>query len=140
MVFAAKTNSRGVAEGRPWGASNYAFSNEKWMLDGYNLFMSNTGSLMRDFWIGQPLFSAAQNCFSNQAPAFWSIANKMMAFLLKRVNFNEEDHGIRPHSLKVTSISALMNEIVKGKGNLAQLSAQGNYRAVTASDMGGNLF
>ena len=87
MGLRQRQNLGGVAEGRPWGASNYAFSNEKWMLDGYNLFMSNTGSLMRDFWIGQPLFSAAQNCFFNQAPAFWSIANKTMAFLLKRVNF-----------------------------------------------------
>ena len=91
---------------------------------------------MRDFWIGQPLFSAVENCFFNQAPAFRSIANKRMAILLKRVNFTEEGHGIRPRSLKVTAISSLMDEIVKGKGNLAQLSAQGNYRAVTASDMG----
>ena len=85
------------------------------MLGGYNLFMSNTGSLMRDFWIGQPLFSSVEGCFFNQAPAFWSIANKKMATLLKRVNFTEAGYGIRPHSLKVTSISALMNEIVKGK-------------------------
>ena len=49
---------------------------------------------------------------------------------------SHEDRGIRPHSLKVTTIAALMGEIVKGKANLAQLAAQGNYRAVTAQDMG----
>ena len=26
--FSAKTKTRGVSEGRPWGASDYAFSNE----------------------------------------------------------------------------------------------------------------
>ena len=58
-----------------------------------------------------------------------------MTFLLERADFFEE-HGIRPHSLKVTTISALMGEIAKGKGNLAQLSVQGNYRAATAQEMG----
>ena len=118
------------------GASDYAFSNEKWMLDGYTLFMSHSGSLNRDFWIGQPMYSEIQNGFFNQAPAFWSIANKQMIILLERANFQVVGHGIRPHSLKVTTISSLMTEIVKGKGNLAQLSVQGNYRAITAADMG----
>ena len=36
----------------------------------------------------------------------------------------------------MTTISALTTEIAKGGGNLAQLSAQGNYRAITAADMG----
>ena len=47
-----------------------------------------------------------------------------------------EERGIRPHSLEVTTISALMGEIVKGKGNLSQLSVRGNYRAVAAQEMG----
>ena len=59
----------------------------------------------------------------------------MVTLLLERANFLEE-HGIRPHSLKVTTISSLMGEIVKGKGNLAQLLAQGNYRAAAAQEMG----
>ena len=134
--FAARTKTRGVSEGRPWGASDYAYSNEKWMLDGYTLFISRSGNLNRDFWIGQPMFSEIQNGFFNNAPAFWSIANKLMIILLARVNFQEAGHGIRPHSLKVTTISALTTEIVKGNGNLAQLMAQGNYRAITAADMG----
>ena len=58
-----------------------------------------------------------------------------MTFLLERAEFFEE-HGIRPRSLKVTTISALMGEIVKGTANLAQLSVHGNYRAITAQDMG----
>ena len=60
-----------------------------------------------------------------------------MTVLLERANYLEE-HSIRPHSLKVTTISALMGEIVKGKGDLAQLSARGNYRADTAKEMGGS--
>ena len=59
-----------------------------------------------------------------------------MAIPLERANFLEKPHGIRPHSLKVTTISALTTEIVKGDGNLAQLSAQENYRAIAAADMG----
>ena len=47
-----------------------------------------------------------------------------------------EENGLRPHSLKVTTISAIMGEIFKGKANLAQLAVQGNYRAATAQDMG----
>ena len=53
---------------------------------------------------------------------------------LEKANYLEE-HSIRPHSLKVTAISALATEIVKGNANLAQLSVQGNYRAATAQDM-----
>ena len=105
--FAAKTKTRGKSEGRPWGASNLAFSNEKWLADGFNLFKQESGDLARDYWIAQPLFMESEAGFSNQAPAFWSCANKMMTFLLERAEFFEE-HGIRPHSLKVKTISALM--------------------------------
>ena len=62
----------------------------------------------------------------------------MMDVLLDLAEFREE-HGIRPHSLKVTTIAAVMGEIVKGKSNLAQLAARGNYRAATAQDMGKGL-
>ena len=135
-VFAAKTKTRGVPEGRPWGASDFAFSNEKWMLGGYTLFMSHSGNTNRDFWIGQPVQFDTQGGFFGQAPAFWPIANKMMTVPLERANSIQKPHGIRPHSLKVTTISALTKEIVKGNGNLAQLCVQGNYRAITAADMG----
>ena len=46
------------------------------------------------------------------------------------------DRGIRPHSLKVTTIDVLMVGIAKGKANLSQLAFQGNYREVDAQDMG----
>ena len=59
----------------------------------------------------------------------------MMTVLLDLAGVREEN-GIMPHSLKVTTISAIIGEIVKGKENLAQLAAQGNYRAVTSRDMG----
>ena len=100
-----------------WGAGKFAFSNENWLGDGLNLFKQETGDLARDYWIGQPLFPESEMDFFNQAPAFWSCANKMMTFLLEREDFYEE-HGIRPRSLKVTTISSLMGEFVKGKGIL----------------------
>ena len=59
-----------------------------------------------------------------------------MTIILVKTNYLEE-HSIRPHSLKVTAISAIMEEIVKGDANLAQLSARVNYRAAKARDMGG---
>ena len=46
-----------------------------------------------------------------------------------------ESHGIRPHSLNVTTISTLTTEVIKGNANLSQLAIQGNYRAVTAMGM-----
>ena len=101
--FAAKTKTRGVSEGRHWGASNFSFSNDKWLEDGYNLFMQHSGNLDRDFWIGQPLFLETELGFFNQVPDFWSISNKMMTTPLERANYMEE-HSIRPHSLKVTTI------------------------------------
>ena len=38
-------------------------------------------------------------------------------------------HGIMPNSLKATTISALMTDIVKGQSNLYQLATRWNYRA-----------
>ena len=52
--------------------------------------------------------------FFNQAPSSWSFANKMMILLLERADFWGEN-GIRPHSLKVTTISALMGGLSKEK-------------------------
>ena len=74
-----------------------------------------------------------KNGFFNQVPAFLSIADKMMTCLLERANFLEEEHGIRPRILKVTTISALMAEIVKGcksgtiVGSGQQPSGHGRY-------------
>ena len=54
--------------------------------------------------------------FFNQAPSFRSCASKMMMMilLLERADFWDAI-GIRPHSLKATTISALMGEIDKEK-------------------------
>ena len=46
-----------------------------------------------------------------------------------------DGHGIRPHSLKVATISTFPTEVTKGNANLSQLAIQGNYRAVAARDM-----
>ena len=98
--------------------------------------MSHSGNLNRDFWICQPVFFETQNGFFDKAPAFLSNANKMMTTPIERANFLENMRGIRPRSLQVAAISSIMTEIAKGKGNLAQLSARGNYRAIAAADMG----
>ena len=43
-------------------------------------------------------------------------------------------HGIRPHSLKVTTISTLMTEIAKGNAKFPRLTIRRNYRAIAAQD------
>ena len=70
-----------------------------------------------DFWIGQPLESEGEH-FSPY-PAFWSIASKMVTYLLELAG-QPHGRGIRPRSLKVTTISALMAEVAKGQANLSQ--------------------
>ena len=57
-----------------------------------------------------------------------------MTYLLE-VDERPEGHGIRPRSLKVATISALMTEAAQGQGDLSQLAIQGNYRAVAAHHM-----
>ena len=70
--FAAKPEARGKSEGRPLGASNFAFSNENWLAGGFLLSQESTGGFARDFWIGQPLVMESEIGFPNQARAFWS--------------------------------------------------------------------
>ena len=117
------------------GASNFAFSNENWLEEGFLLFQESTGDFARYFWIGQPLVIESEMGPPNQSPAFGPCADKMMTVLLDLAGVREEN-GIRPHSLKVATISGLMGEIAKGKKNLSQLAPQGNYRAATSHDMG----
>ena len=92
----------------PVGASNFSFSNENWLSAGYIASQENTGvGLSSDFWIGPPSVLESELGFFNQRHAFWSCANKMMSVLLPLADFHE-DHGIRPHSLKVTTIAVIM--------------------------------
>ena len=58
----------------------------------------------------------------------------MMAYLLE-VGGSLDGHGVRPRSLKVATISALMAGVGKRQDNLSQLAIRGNYRAVAAQDM-----
>ena len=58
----------------------------------------------------------------------------MMTSLLPQAG-HPECHGIRPHSLKVTTISTLMTEVIKGRANKPQVAIQGNCSAFTAHDM-----
>ena len=57
--FAGKTKTMGNPEGRPWGATRYSFSNGKWLRGGFGLFLTDSGDLSRDFWIGKPLVIAS---------------------------------------------------------------------------------
>ena len=65
--FAAKTETRGVSEGRAWGAINFAFPNEKWLGDGYMLYKQHSGNLDREFWIGN-IFSRKHITVSSTKP------------------------------------------------------------------------
>ena len=108
--FAANTKTRGKSEGRPWGASNFPFPNEKWLSDGFVLFQHNAGGFPRDFWVGRHLVSESELGFRNQVPAYRSRANKMMSILLFLAE-HPEDRGIRHRSLKVATISVLMGKL-----------------------------
>ena len=123
--FAVKTKTMGKYEGRPCGASRYAFSNGKWLRDGFGLFRNDSGDLSRDFWIGRPLTIESELGFPNQDPAFWSCSRKVMTCLLFQAD-HPEGHGVRPNSLKVTTISTLATAVAKGNANLSQLAIRGN--------------
>ena len=98
-----------------------------------NCLRMGRGGYDRDFWTGQPLGSG--NKGFKTAPAFWSFAYKMMAYLLDLVG-RPEGHGIRPNSLKAEAISALMTDVVKGNANSpTQLAIRENYRLATAQAM-----
>ena len=133
--FAAKNQNQGqVWRKALWWEVVLLFLT-KWLSEGYQLFLADSGDFCRYFWIGQPIISESEICFPNQDHAFWSCANKMVNILLL-LSAYKEDHGIRPHSLKVTTISTLMDEIDKGNENLSHLATQGNYRAAAVQDMG----
>ena len=105
------------------------------MVAGRIRIVSNdSGDLSRDFWIGKPLTIESELGLRKQAHAFWSCATKVVTCLLFQAD-RPDGHGARPHSLKVTTISTLMTEVIKGNANLSQLPIQGNYRDVTARDM-----
>ena len=116
------------------GASNFSFLTKNGSRAGFS-YPKKTQGPPRDFWIGQPLVLESELGFFNRPHAFWSCANKMMSVLLSLADVHG-DRGIRPHSLKVTTIDVLMVGIAKGKANLSQLAFQGNYRAFNAQDMG----
>ena len=88
----------------------------------------------RDFWVGKPLIVESELAPPNHSPAFWYCSDKTMTRLLFHVG-RPNGHGIRQHSLNVTTISVLMTEVIKGHANLSQLAFQGNYRAATVHDM-----
>ena len=132
--FAAKTKTRGKSDGMTWGSSRYSFSNGKWLRGGFELVLTDSRNLSRDFWIWKPLLIESELRFPHRPPAFWSFADKVMTCILFQAG-RPEGHAIRPNSLKAATISNLTTEFIKGKANFSQLAIQGNYRAVTAHDM-----
>ena len=60
---------------------------------------------------------------------FWSCGNRMIHARLSNAN-RPDGHYIRPRSLEVTSISAIMSGVVKATANLSKLAAQGNYPSI----------
>ena len=69
-MFAAKTKTRRKSEGMPFGASRCALSNEKWLRDGFELFLIDSGDLSRDFRVGKPLVIESELGFPNQSLRF----------------------------------------------------------------------
>ena len=114
------------------GGSPYSFSKKGWIRKGYELCRNESGGLSRDFWLCQPL--AYEGGAFAPPPSFRPWSQKMMAYPLE-VGERPDGHGIRPHSLKVTTIAALMTDVDKGQSNLSHLAIQGNYRAFRAHDM-----
>ena len=82
--------------------------------------------------MGQPCVSESN--YPTNVHAFWSCANAMILALLRLVK-RSEGHGIRPNSLKVTAISALMTEVIQGNGYSAQIAMEESHFAATAHDM-----
>ena len=81
------------------------------------MFRNDSAGLSRDFWICRPLANESESAIAYRAvPAFRYLANKMMAYLLEIAGC-PDGHGVRPHSLKVTTISAQMTEVAKGHEN-----------------------
>ena len=95
-------------------ARNFAFPNENWISGRFLLLRENAGDSALDFWIGQHLVLGSEIGFRNKAPAFRPCVNKMMNVLLDHAEFHE-DRGIRPHSLKVPTISARCEKSPKEK-------------------------
>ena len=82
-----------------WGSS---YSSEKgWLETRYELFTDESGECDRDFLTGQSFGSVGAGF--NGVPAFWSCANKMMIYMLKKAE-RPDGHSIRPRSLKVATI------------------------------------
>ena len=61
-------------------------------------------------------------------------ARKMKTSLLRMAS-HPEGRGIRPHSLKAATISALMTDVIKGTSSSPQIAIQGDYRDVATRDM-----
>ena len=92
----------GGSEGIPCGESSlsYSIENKEWLETGYGLLMGESGEYEWGFRIGHP--SESDKAGFNAVPAFWSCGNKMMIYLLSKVD-RPDGHCIRPHSRKVTT-------------------------------------
>ena len=76
VEFSEKTKTGGKSEGRPWGASHYAFSGEKWFRKGYELSKNESGDFSRCFRIGKPLILESEFGFPNQAMRYGPVLIK----------------------------------------------------------------
>ena len=132
--FEEKTKQGGSRKANHWGGSRYALPKKEWIHIAYEMFRSDSWEFSRDFWIGQPLDYESELGTSNHVPACRSCGNKVMTYLLEVTGY-PEGHGVRPRSLKDTTISALMMAVARGQANLSQVAIRGDYKAVAAQDM-----
>ena len=90
-----------------------------------NFFLNPPGEMGSDFRIWKPCGSVETP--SAIARVFWSCADEMILPLPKMAG-SPECHGISPRILKVTTISALMAEVVKGNADPPIIDAMGLKR------------
>ena len=109
--FAAETKTREKSEG---GQCGYFPPAQKKTNNGYkratNCSKKSHVVTKGFFRVGRPLESGNKD--SDPSTAFRSCAHKLMAYLLDLAG-HHKGNGIRPHSLKVTTISAIMKEVIK---------------------------
>ena len=134
MYSRQKQKTRSGPEVVDWGLSLFlCYKRSRMIKTGYAVFIERPGEYKRYFRIGRP-FGDTRNGF-NLAPAFWPCTDKMRIVSLLRAVGRPEGHGIRPHSLKVTTISALMTKVARWNADSPKLATRRNHWYVTANDV-----
>ena len=80
-----------------------------------------SGNPDRDFWVWGDRESGSSHY--SEIPAFFLAREKR--FFFRRWRAARKVIGVMPHSLIVTTLSALTTEVVKGNGNISRIAIRG---------------